>query len=133
MIYLKVLDADGNLSSVEAIENPAYVKYQSKNKLLIRCSEFHAQGILSANDAVAYMLDGKDPIPGLTRTAYIIGVAEYEQLRSTDPEDTDPVLPEDTETEVLTRAQLTAKVAELEQANATLTECLLEMSEAVYA
>lgn len=133
MIYLKVLDADGKLSSVEAIENPTYVKYQSKNKLLIRCSEFHAQGILSANDAMAYRLEGKDPIPSLTQTAYVVGLAEYEQLKATDPEDTDPVLPDYTDTKVLTRAQLTAKVVELEQANATLTECLLEMSEAVYA
>ena len=84
MIYLKVLDADGKLSSVEAIETPVYVKYQSRNKLLLQCPALHAQGILSANNAVAYLLEGKDPIPGLTHTAYIIGVAEYEQLKDTE-------------------------------------------------
>lgn len=30
MIYLKVLDADGKLSSVEAIETPVYIKYQTE-------------------------------------------------------------------------------------------------------
>ena len=105
MIYLKVLDADGKLSSVEAIETPVYVKYQSRNKLLLQCPALHAQGILSANNAVAYLLEGKEPIPGLTHTAYIIGVAEYEQLKDSDPEDENPAPPDAPDTEVLTRAQ----------------------------
>lgn len=133
MIYLKVLDADGKLSSVEAIETPIYVKYQSRNKLLLQCPALHAQGILSANNAVAYLLEGKTPIPGLTHTAYIIGVAEYLQLKDTDPEDTNPDPPDEPGDEVLTRAQLTAKVKELEETNTMLLECLLEMSETVYA
>ena len=89
--------------------------------------------ILSANNAVAYLLEGKTPIPGLTHTAYIIGVAEYLQLKDTDPEDTNPDPPDDPGDEVLTRAQLTAKVKELEETNTMLLECLLEMSETVYA
>lgn len=51
-----------------------------------------------------------------------------------DPEDTAPEIEEDIdESEILTRAELTAKVTELEEQNAMLMECLLEMSEAVYA
>lgn len=133
MIYLKVLDADGKFASVEAIETPVYVKYQSRNGLLLQCPALHSQGILSADGGTAYMLEGKGTIPGLTHTASIIGLAEYEQLKDTDPEDDDPDPPDDPDTEVLTRAQLTAKVAELEETNAMLMECVLEMSEAVYA
>ena len=58
---------------------------------------------------------------------------EYEQLKDSDPEDENPAPPDDPGTEVLTRAQLTAKVAELEETNTMLTECVLEMSETVYA
>lgn len=133
MIYLKVLDADGKFASAEAIEAPVYVKYQSQNKLLLQCPALHAQGILDAAGGTAYQLDGKEPIPGLTRTAFIITKAEYEQLKDTDPEDDNPDPPDDPGTEVLTRAQLTAKVTELEETNAMLMECVLEMSEAVYA
>lgn len=51
-----------------------------------------------------------------------------------DPEDLAPEIPEDSaESEILTRAELTAKVSELEEQNTMLLECLLEMSEAVYA
>lgn len=134
MVYLKVLDAGGNFAAAEAIENPVYIRYQEKNKLLLQCSALHAQGILDSTGGTAYQLDGKDSIPNLTHTACVITQAEYEQLRETDPEDETPEVPEDsTEMEVLTRAQLTAKVAELEETNTMLMECVLEMSEAVYA
>lgn len=114
MVYLKVLDADGIFSAAEAIENPVYIKYQSRNSLLLRCPALHAQGILSADGSTAYMLEDKNTIPGLTHTASIIGLAEYEQLKDTDPEDDNPVPPDDLDTEVLTRAELMAKVQELE-------------------
>lgn len=133
MVYLKVLDADGKFASAEAIENPVYVKYQSKNKLLLQCPALHAQGILDVKGGTAYQLDGKEPIPGLTHTAYLITQAEYEQLKDTDPEDDNPKPPDDPEAEVLTRAQLTDKVKQLEETNSMLLECVLEMSEAVYA
>ena len=133
MIYLKVLDADGNFVSAEAIETPIYVKYQSRNKLLLQCPALHAQGIVSANGSETYQLVGRDTIPGMAHTAVFITQADYELLKDTDPEDNNPAPPDDPGTEVLTRAQLSAKVAELEATNATLLECVLEMSEAVYA
>ena len=69
----------------------------------------------------------------MAHTAVFITQADYELLKDTDPEDNNPAPPDDPGTEVLTRAQLSAKVAELEATNATLLECVLEMSEAVYA
>lgn len=60
---------------------------------------------------------------------------EYEEPVDTDdPEDTNPEVEEGTdESSVMTRAELTEKVTELEEQNAMLMECLLEMSETVYA
>ena len=134
MLYLKISDADGHFSSAEAIENPVYVKWQERNSLLLQCTALHAQGVLSADGSEAYQLYGKDEIPNLAHTAQVITQAEYEQVKDTDPEDESPSVPEDTSAEeVLTRAQLTAKVAELEETNAMLLGCVLEMSEAVYA
>ena len=133
MIYLKVLDADGNFVSAEAIETPIYVKYQSRNKLLLQCPALHAQGIVSANGSETYQLDGRDAIPGMVHTAVCITQADYELLKDIDPEDNNPTPPDDPGIEVLTRAQLTAKVAELEETNTMLMECVLEMSETVYA
>ena len=133
MIYLKVLDADGNFVSAEAIETPIYVKYQSRNKLLLQCPALHAQGIVSANGSETYQLDGRDAIPGMVHTAVFITQADYELLKDTDPEDNNPTPPDDPGTEVLTRAQLTAKVAELEETNTMLMECVLGMSETCYA
>lgn len=53
---------------------------------------------------------------------------------SDDPEDTNPEVEKgDEESTVMTRAELTAKVSELEEQNAMLMECLLEMSEIIYA
>ena len=51
-----------------------------------------------------------------------------------DPEDTNPEIGEgEEESTIMTRAELTAKVNELEEQNAMLLECLLEMSETIYA
>lgn len=58
---------------------------------------------------------------------------EYEEPTD-DPEDTNPEITDEDSGEVpMTRAELTSKVVELEEQNAMLMECLLEMSEAVYA
>ena len=102
MIYLKVLDADGNFVSAEAIETPIYVKYQSRNKLLLQCPALHAQGIVSANGSETYQLDGRDAIPGMVHTAVCITQADYELLKDTDPEDNNPTPPDDPGIEVLT-------------------------------
>jgi hypothetical protein len=53
---------------------------------------------------------------------------------SDDPEDTNPEIEEgEDESTIMTRAELTAKVTALEEQNAMLMECLLEMSGIVYA
>lgn len=135
MLYVKIL-YDDEIVGAEAIESPAYVKYQARNKVIVRCSELDAQGILSKDGSEIYQLQEKEALPDEYRTAVPISMAEFDELgyADNDTEDTDPAVPDDTdEAEILTRAELTAKVKELEETNTMLMECLLEMSEAVYA
>ena len=104
--------------AVEAHPSPVYV-YKQANGVLVRCTERKAQGILSIDGGTVYQLHEKEALENATMTAMVITTTEYLSLVDTldkeDTEDTDPVVPEDTtEEEVLTRAQLTAKVTALE-------------------
>lgn len=117
MIYIKVLK-DDTVVAVEAHPSPVYV-YKQANGVLVRCTERKAQGILSIDSGTVYQLYEKEALENATMTAMVITTTEYLSLVDTldkeDTEDTDPVVPEDTtEEEVLTRAQLTAKVTALE-------------------
>lgn len=137
MIYIKVMQGDATVTA-EAHDSPVYVCRQ-KNGIIKRCSEQKAQGILSLDGSAIYQLDGKDSLDlDDVCTAYQIYMTVYEEIiagtSGKDTEDTDPEVPADTtEEEILTRAELTARVKDLEENNAMLMECLLEMSEAVYA
>lgn len=122
MLYIKVLAADGSLVAAEAHASPVYVRYQEKNSLIIRCSAVKAQGIVSVDGSTVYQLYGKDALPGVDLTAHEITMTECDELAASlapgdeDPEDETPVVPEGgSESEILTRAELTAKVAELEE------------------
>lgn len=117
MIYIKVLK-DDTVVAVEAHPSPVYV-YKQANGVLVRCTERKAQGILSIDGGTVYQLYEKEALENATMTAMVITTTEYLSLVDTldkeDTEDTDPVVPEDTtEEEVLTRAELTAKVTALE-------------------
>lgn len=115
MIYIKVLK-DDTVVAVEAHPSPVYV-YKQANGVLVRCTERKAQGILSIDGGTVYQLYEKEALENATMTAMVITTTEYLSLVDTleDTEDTDPVVSEDTtEEEVLTRAQLTAKVTALE-------------------
>lgn len=118
MIYIKVLK-DDTVVAVEAHPSPVYV-YKQDNGVLVRCTERKAQGILSIDGGTVYQLHEKEALANATMTAMVITTTEYLSLVDTldkeDTEDTEPVVPEDTpEEEVLTRAELTAKVAALEE------------------
>lgn len=121
MIYIKVSAEDGTVTAIEAIENPIYVRWQEHNKTAVRCSEVKAQGVLSLDGSTTYQLYGKAVMPNVTLTALLITMAEYDNLmldyeETEDTEDTNPEVPEGTnEEEILTRAELTAKVTALEE------------------
>lgn len=119
MLYLKVVDADG-VEKVEAQENPVFV-CMTKNGIY-SCEEYYAQGVAALDGSEIYQLYGKESL-GLDNgyIALKITAAEYDEWIQThdqpdpvDPEDDEPVIPDGTpEGEVLTRAQLTERVAEL--------------------
>lgn len=113
MIYIKVLKDDA-VVAVEAHPSPVYV-YKQANGVLVRCTERKAQGILSIDGSTVYQLYEKEALANATMIAMVITTTEYLSLVDTlDKEDTEPEIPEDTtEEEVLTRAELTAKVAAL--------------------
>lgn len=118
---------------------PVFVKFQPANSILVRCDERDACGIVSLDGSSIYTLAGKNIGGGFDseETAVIIPYAEYEELslleEQTDPEEDSPVIPEDVPEEtILTRAELTRRITELEEQNALLQDCILEMSEAVY-
>lgn len=135
MIWIKIMDGE-TLIAAEAHEKPQFVRRQ-RNGAIVLCDEAFAQGIVSKDGTVIYQLDGKASlgIDGCS-TAYQIYGTEYDELirEVPDIEDDAPELPPDTqEDRILTRAELTARVQELEAQNTMLTDCLLEMSEVVYA
>lgn len=113
MVYFKILSADGAVKSVEALADPVYVCWQTRNGILIRCSRQDAQGVMSGDGNTIYQLQGKQ-LSGVESdellSAVSITLAEYEelvaQIGTTDPDDPG--------TEILTRAQLTEKVLALE-------------------
>lgn len=118
MLYIKVLQ-DDKIVAVEAHSNPIYVRKQA-NGVNVRCNEVHAQGLLSVDGSVIYQLPDTEIISDANLVAEIITTTEYlnlvDSLEVPDVEDTDPVIPEDSEGEViLTRAELTQRVSELEE------------------
>lgn len=119
MVYIKVMQGD-TVITAEAHETPVYVCKQ-KNGIIKRCSEQNAQGILSLDGSTIYQLDGKESL-NLDNgyTADFTYMTVYEEIiagiTEEDTEDTNPEVPEDTtEEEILTRAELTAKVKALEE------------------
>ncbi len=141
MFYFKIVADHDNVIGVIAFELPSFIKWQERNRRLVRCPKEEAQGIVSdADNNTIYRLNNQQ-IPGVENdgllSAVSISQAEYEEYEAThrqeDPEDLTPEIPEDTpEEEILTRAELTQKIKELETQNEFLQDCLLEMSEVVY-
>lgn len=119
MLCVKIMSGE-TMIGLEAIDSPVYVMLQ-KNNVVVRCLEPMAQGIVSLDGSEIYQLDGKTSLGDGYSLAVPITLAEYDELaanyeRDEDPEDTNPEVPDGTvEGDVLTRAQLTAKVAELEE------------------
>lgn len=132
MIYIKILNSSEEVASVEVLETPVYVFTNPKNGRILRCMKVLAHGVLDKTGSVIYQLQGKTPIDRAVATAVVITTAEYYELEATlgteeDPEDTTPEIPEGTEgSDIMTRAQLTEKVNELDEAMALLLSGVTE-------
>ena len=132
-----------------------YVRWQEANNLMIMCSEEMANGILSSDDSVIWHVEGFSEFPdGLCQTVIVEEIEEDEYLRwkerletaTTETEETTEESPAENATaeesaskaylsiqDLLTIQELMDKVGKLEKENELLSECLLEMSEKVYA
>ncbi len=120
MLYLKRIDLD--LQPHYAIEAPIYVRRQS-NAVVVRVdSAALAQGVVSPDGGQIWQLVGRASLGEGYPTVQIITCAEYEQWlyqseNAPDPEDTDPAIPEGVDpATILTRAELTERVSELDEA-----------------
>lgn len=129
MLYIKVMDGSGAIIGAEAHESPIYVN-RLRNGTINECSEHYAQGVVSLDGSQTYQLDGRESL-GIDNalTAAPIYGTEYEQiiqeLEPTDPEDDNPIVPDPGEGEEpetpLTRAELTARLLELEASASSMT------------
>lgn len=142
MLYFKILKGD-TVVTAEAHEKPVYICKQIQNNILVRCSEPHAQGILSLDGSTVYQLDGKTPLDlDHDLIAYETVMTEYEAIINSCEENLDDDIPEDNpqgEDHIMTAAEmraaiveLTEKVQELSERNEFFEDCLIEMSEVVY-
>ena len=138
-----------------------YVCWQEANKLMIMCSEEMANGIISSDSSVIWHVEGFPEFPdGLCQTVIVEEIEEDEYLRwkerlesattgteeTTETEGTTEESPAENATaeesaskaylsiqDILTIQELMNKVEKLEKENELLSECLIEMSEKVYA
>lgn len=131
-MFIKTFNADDELTGAERLDPPVYVRWQISNGMMVRSDPEDAQGVISEDGNSVYLIGGHMPHGIKEPYAEEITEEEYDVIHGEDPEDEDPDIPEGDDTPPMTRAELTAKVAELEEQNAMLTECLLEMSEIVY-
>jgi vacuolar-type H+-ATPase subunit I/STV1 len=136
------------------------VRYEERSRAVLRCRKTDdPQGIISSDGQYVWHVDGWPDFPEGTSTAGMVALEEiteeeYETLKAQleewgkvdDPEEEDPdETNEETEEEeqqerAMTPAEaaakikeLTATVDELTSKNEMLEECLLDMSEIVYA
>lgn len=119
MVYLKkIKDPKGYF----AIKTPLYVRKQSNGMIVLCNSATLAQGVLSPDGERIWQLAGRTSLGGEYEEVQIITEAEYFAWltcgeEDPDPEDTEPQIPENVAPEtILTRAELTEKVNDLEEA-----------------
>lgn len=147
MDYFKIFGQDGSVIAAEAAEDPAFVCYQASNGTYLRCSRVKAQGIISTDGSQIYQLSGYRQMPDEHLVAEPITQTEYEilieELDIDDDDDTEPEPSpddEDSGSDVMSAQQMRERIIALEAENAAkderiemLEECVLEMSEVVYA
>lgn len=132
---------------IDATQKLACCKYSKRSGMTLRCGEDeNPSGIISERTGEIYQVDGWPTFLGGFEPAGTVKIdwieeAEYKELLLAldttgtvpDPDDVTDELPENGIPKVMSRQALTEEVAALKEQNAMLLECLLEMSEAVYA
>ena len=116
MIYVKFTEGEGYV----ALPDPVYVIRQ-KNGIAVRTDKAKkAQGLLDPEGRELWQLLGREPLGDTCATVELVSLEEYEANADPqpeeDPEDTQPEIPEGVEeTDILTRAELTERVRQLEE------------------
>jgi hypothetical protein len=128
LLYLKLQSTDNTIVAVEEITDPAYVCYQARNGIIIRCTEKEAQGIMSANGQTIYQLADKARLQGIEETlldAFLIDEFEYETLKNKiemPPEETTDTDGNNADSDtVLTMGELVTSINQLREAIAKYT------------
>ena len=149
-MYYKIL-LDGQI--VDAAEELSYVGWQEKNGILLSCDAEKASGILSSDCSVIWHLASLPEFPVGeydTVTAAEIGEDEYLRLKAQlggeepdeEPEENgeeheDETVEEETEEEEvlsgMTSTQLLIEIGRMKREIELLEECLLEVSQILYA
>lgn len=135
-MFIKSFDENDEFINVEKLDYVCWVRYQIENGIIVTCKEEQAQGVVSEAGDCIYFKEGSTPRGNREKWYIEITEAEYEELKGEeeDPEDDSPKVPEGQEKEEIpTRAELAERVVELERQNEFLSDCLIELSEAVYA
>lgn len=132
-----------NGSVIDVLEDPIWVLQGPGVRL--RCEKENAQGVVSSDLSTTYHIAGTQPLDGadsmISVSTIFVGPEEgkalLEQLKAgaeiTEPEEQEPEEVMSAAKMCKMIAELTESVQELEAQNAMLTDCLLEMSEVVYA
>ena len=136
MLCIKIYGKDGSIISAEQLTDPVYVCYQTINKIVVRCSEVKAQGVLSLDGSQIYRLKDRPTMPGSYLLAEEISQADYDNLIleldiPDEPPEEDPDDP-DSGSDIMTAAEMREKIIDLTQQIEFLGDCLLEMSEVIY-
>lgn len=143
MTYFKIIsDADREVVGVEAIEDPAYVRWQEKHHRLVYCDGDAGEGILSPKDNdTVYRIEGKE-LNGVEihLTAVFISAEEYDELAALldDGEripagGDSPAAPNSGGVDQpMTVSEMRQIILEQQNQINMLTDCILEMSEVVY-
>ena len=135
-MYIKSFNKNDELIGAEKLDPVCWIRYQVDNDMIVRCEPEEAQGVVSETGEFIYFMEGIMP-KGEKELWYVeITEEEYNSIigEDEDPEDENPQVPDGQSADELpTRAELAERVAALEEQNDFLSECLLEMSEVVYA
>lgn len=144
-MYYKVV-SDGQIVDVSIGVN--YVRWSKHNNRMICCDAEDAEGFVSSDGTRVFLLEGSGSREGMTYARLAeITQEQYEIILQElidngvidDPDAPQPDEPDDGDDEgddggqePVAKSKLMQRVEALEEQNAMLVECILEMSEIVY-